>query len=292
MDRARLAELWPHAETSRFVDVRPHGWHLQEMGSGETLLLIHGAGGATQSWRALMPELARTHRVVAFDMPGQGFTRMGARMRCGLDPLAEDIAALLAAERIAPAALIGHSAGAAVALRMWEIGAAPGATVIGINPALAKFEGVAGWLFPAMAKMLAINPFAAGFLAATASEASVRRLIEGTGSRLDPLGISLYRRLSSDPAHVDATITMMAQWRLDGLIDRLPGLAAPTTFLVAEKDAAVPPEVAKRAAERMPRARVRSLGALGHLAHEEDAPAVAAAIREALADPPPGAGEA
>ena len=72
---------WPHSDRSRIVDCAPHRWHVQEMGAGELILLLHGAGGATHSFRDLAPRLARSHRVVAIDLPGQGFTRAGGRDR-------------------------------------------------------------------------------------------------------------------------------------------------------------------------------------------------------------------
>ena len=86
---------WPMADVSRKVLCRPHRWHVQDAGTGDTILLIHGAGGATQSWRGIFPLLAQTHRVIAIDLPGQGFTEIGARGRCGLRHMAEDIAALM-----------------------------------------------------------------------------------------------------------------------------------------------------------------------------------------------------
>lgn len=271
---------WPMAEQSRFVLCRPHKWHVQEMGAGQTLLLIHGAGGATQSWRGLMPILAQTHHVVAVDLPGQGFSLMGGRMRCGLDGMAEDLLALVLKEGWQPRAVIGHSAGAAVALRMAELGL--DAQIIGINAALANFKGVAGWLFPALAKVLALNPLTARMFTATATPATVRRLIDGTGSRLDAEGLALYHRLATDRVHVDATLTMMAQWQLDGLLARLGRIAVPVDLIAGLNDKAVPPQTSRDAAAAIPTARLTELAGLGHLAHEEAPEAVLAAIHAAL----------
>jgi magnesium chelatase accessory protein len=39
-----------------------------------TVLLLHGTGASTHSWRALAPLLARRCTVVALDLPGHGFT--------------------------------------------------------------------------------------------------------------------------------------------------------------------------------------------------------------------------
>ena len=261
---------WPMAAHSRQVLLRPHRWHVQEAGSGATLLLIHGAGGATQSWRGLFPLLAARFHVVAVDLPGQGFTQMGARQRCGLDHMAEDLLALVRHQGWKPRMIIGHSAGVAVALRMAELGGAPEGGIIGLNAALQNFKGVAGWLFPAMAKFLALTPFTASVFAASANERLVRGLIKGTGSQLDDAGIALYLRLASDRAHVDGTLAMMAQWRLDGLLRRLPQTAGSVTLLTGLNDLAVPPDTSRQAARIIPGCRLIELPRLGHLAHEED----------------------
>ena len=275
------AEGWPLTAFSRHVLCRPHRWHVQESGSGPVILLIHGAGGATQSFRHLFPLLTTDHRVIAVDLPGQGFTQLGARQRCGLDPMAEDLLSLLQQEEIKPDLIVGHSAGAAIALRLVELGVSPRHGIVAINAALGNFKGVAGWLFPAMAKVLAATPFTADLFCATTTPASVRRLIAGTGSRLGAEGQALYLRLARDPGHVGATLAMMAQWSLDPLLARLPEVETPVTFVVGDKDTAVPPKTSVDAAAGMPQATVVHLPGLGHLAHEEDAPAVAAIIRDA-----------
>lgn len=277
----RDAQDWPLTEYSRLVLNRPHRWHVQEAGQGDVLLLIHGAGGATQSWRGLFPLLAKSHRVVAVDLPGQGFTGLGGRMRCGLEQVAEDILSLMEREGWHPSALIGHSAGAAIALRIAEMGT-PRAHVIGVNAALQNFEGVAGWLFPIMARTLALNPFTADLFAASVTRKRVERLIEGTGSRIDEEGLRLYQRLASDRTHVDATLAMMSQWRLDGLLERLPRLQNPVTLIAGTNDRAVPPEASRRAAERLPHARLIEAPGLGHLMHEEAPELVARHVRDAL----------
>ncbi|WP_371060838.1 alpha/beta fold hydrolase BchO [Rhodosalinus sp. 5P4] len=288
MDWARDLPGWPNADMSRRAAVAPHRWHVQEAGAGETLLLIHGAGGSTHSFRDLLPILAADRHVVALDMPGQGFTRAGTKSRCSLPLMTTDIAALVAAEGWQPRAIIGHSAGAAIALALAER-LTPAPDVIGINAALGNFEGVAGWLFPALAKLLALNPFtASAFTLGGASPARVRRLIGSTGSELDETGLALYARLMGDRDHVDATLKMMAQWSIDPLIGRLPDLAARTLFITGDRDRAVPPSVSDRAAARLPDARVVHLPGLGHLAHEENPAAVAAEIEGFLAGRPAG----
>lgn len=281
MDPERRPPDWPMAAHSRVVACRPHRWHVQEMGEGPLLLLIHGAGGATQSWRHLMPMLARTHRVVAVDLPGQGMTRLGARQRCGLRHMAEDLDRLCMQEGWVPHTIIGHSAGTAIALEMTRQRDAQ--RVVGINAALGNFKGLAGLLFPMMAKALAMTPMVARiFTASAAQPASVRRLIEGTGSTLPDEDLRWYRALVNDRDHVDGTLAMMAQWDLNPLLRALPGHAAKTLLITGSNDKAVPPTTSRDVAGKMANARYVQLPDLGHLAHEENAAAVLAPILEFL----------
>lgn len=281
MDWARDLPGWSHPSLSRRIALAPHRWHVQEAGDGPTLLLLPGAGASVHTWRKLIPELARDYHVVALDLPGQGFTQSPNAARSGLEETVTDIAALLKAEAWQPVAIIGHSAGAAIALRLSQTLGIP--KIIGINPALDHFDGVAGWLFPILAKLLALNPLTASLFAFGASAGRARRLIEGTGSRIDAEGLSYYTRLIGDRPHVNGALQMMAHWSLDGLLQDLPKITAQVLFLTGENDKAVPPDVATRAAARLAHAETHMLPGLGHLAHEEDPDAVLTHIRGFLA---------
>jgi len=272
---------WPHRDCSRRIACRPHLWHVQEMGEGPLVLLLHGAGGATHSWRHLMP-LLTGYRVIAIDLPGQGFTRMGSRRRCGVDAMAEDIAGLCSAEGWEPYAVIGHSAGGAIALRLAEM--LPLSRVIGINAALGSFDGAAGWLFPLMAKVLAATPMVPElFSKLSGTPDRVAALLASTGSAIDAEGRAQYLTLIRSSGHVDATLAMMAQWKLDGLLLRLPAVQARVLLITGALDKTVPPGVSKRAASRIPGAEWVDLPGLGHLAQEEAADVVAGVVLRFLA---------
>ncbi len=280
MDWAADGPAWPNREFSRFVDVRPHRWHVQEAGTGPTILMLHGAGGATQSWRGLLPLLAARHHVVAPDLPGQGFTKMGTRQRCTLRLMAEDVAALCDDQGWRPDLIVGHSAGGALALELAGLMHPLG--VVGINAALGTFEGMAGWLFPMMAKLLSMNPLTPVIFSRMVSERRIAELIGSTGSRIDAEGLALYRRLASDRAHVDGTLAMMAQWDVEMLAERLPYLDTPALFLAGEDDGTVPPRISRDAAARMRNAAYRGFPGRGHLLHEEAPDEVAEVISDWL----------
>ncbi|MEP3056281.1 alpha/beta fold hydrolase BchO [Ascidiaceihabitans sp.] len=269
---------WPHSDVSQRIFNPPHRWHVQhmgqQMGQGPVALLLHGAGGSTHSFAGLMPLLADRFTVVAIDLPGHGFTQLGARHRSGLPPMAEDIAALCQKQGWKPDIIIGHSAGCALALEICDTILSPRGQVpkvIGINAALSTFEGIAGVLFPAMAKALAALPFTAKVFSELAGkQARVQSLIGGTGSNLTPDQIDLYTRLISDRDHVDGALLMMSQWSLDALLGRLHSISTQTLLVAGAQDKTVPATVSTNAAHALPCARSMVLEGLGHLAHEED----------------------
>ena len=275
MDWQQHKAHWPHAGASQFID-HIHHWHIQQMGAGPDLVLIHGAGGATQSWRGMMPLLAQTYRVTAMDLPGQGFTRRVQHPRCGLDDMARDLSSLLRHIGITKASIVAHSAGVAIALRMAEMGQIQVRHITGFNAALGRFEGMAGWLFPLAAKALVALPFAPHVFARTGgTQANVDRLLRSTGSKTDAEMQRLYHLLASDADHVAGTLRMMADWHLDGLLTRLPRVKTPVHFITGDNDRTVPPTVSATAHRRLPHATLTPCPRLGHLLHEE-APDLAA----------------
>lgn len=268
---------WPFREDSRHVACRLHLWHVQELGTGPILLLIHGAGGATHSFRNLIPLLTGGYSVIVLDLPGQGFTKLGERGRCGLEAMAQDIAALCEQERWDPYAIIGHSAGAAIALRLMEI--RPAKAVIGINAAIGKFEGAAGWVFPILARFLAVTPLVSQmFSKLVGTPRQVKRLLVSTGSHIDAAGQAQYLYLMRQPNHIGGTLAMMSQWDVDALMQSLPHQTNPCLLITGSKDLAVPPDVSERAAAQRPDCRWLNVKGFGHLIHEEAAEAVSQLI--------------
>jgi len=276
---------WPGRATSRIVPSKPHRWHVQVTGEGPDVLLLHGAGASSHSWAALIPHLARDHRVIALDLPGHGWTR-SPRGRARLVDVAADIANLCVQEGWAPGLVIGHSAGGAVSLELARQARIALDRLVIVNGALENFRGAAGWLFPVLAKALALNPLTGLLISQGGRSAQqVRSILSSAGTELDEAALSQYARLIQRRAHVDGTLAMMAQWSLDDLNRALPQIATPTLFIHGEKDGAVAASVAERAAGLMPAARLVTLPGVGHLAHEEAPDRVAAEIAQFTATP-------
>ena len=284
LDWSRDGADWPNRAASRFVRAGGLDWHVQRTGSGAMMLLIHGTGASTHSWNTLLPLMAEDHEVIALDLPGHGFTTSRPSGFVSLPWMARVVGDLIAELGISPAYVVGHSAGAAVAARMILDGRIAPEGMISLSGALLPFPGVAQHLFPAIAKLLFLNPFVPRIMTwhAQSDAKAVTRLIDGTGSKINARQMALYARLFRSRSHVEAALGMMANWDLGALEADLPNLALPVTLVAPEGDTFIAPDVAERAARILPDAQVVRVPALGHLAHEEDAGIIARIITAAI----------
>jgi len=277
-DWNREGHDWPNAEASHFVTVGGIRWHVQVMGAGPVLLLLHGTAAATHSWRDLLPLLAPHFTVVAPDLPGHGFT--GAMARATPTGVASAVAGLVEALKLPPALTVGHSAGAAVAFAMAAGNLARPQAIVSLGGAILPFPGLAGKLFPAMARMIFVNPLMPEIFAMRARVPGEIPpfLHRATGSRIDARGLMFYERLLKTSGHIGGALALMASWDLEALERQLPGLDLPILLAHGANDATIPAKTAAKVAARLPRAEVQILPALGHLAHEEDPAGHAALI--------------
>ena len=273
---------WPNRAHSRFVDAGRVRWHVQVMGEGPALLLLHGTGAATHSWRDLAPLLAEHFTVVAPDLPGHGFTTGRPAGGLSMPAMARGVGDLLQALDVKPRAIVGHSAGAAIAIRMALDGVAEPDFIVGFAAALLPFPGLGAKLFPTLARLLFVNPFAPHFFARlgrTPGE-TARFLVRSTGSHIDAAGVGFYERLFSTSDHCAGAITMMADWDLESLKRDLPRLQTRLLLVHGEEDSAIPVSSALDATDMVKGAKVMPLIGLGHLAHEERPEEIADIVRE------------
>ena len=303
---------WPHRHASRFVQADGLRWHVQQFDGQITTapspapelrdpaapqlaaklplaLLLHGTGASTHSWRGLAPLLAPHFNLLAVDLPGHAFTSMptggAGSAQLSLPGMARAVHALLDVLKFSPALVIGHSAGAAIGVRMCLDGLIAPQLVVGINGAFLPLGGLAGQIFSPVAKLMAAAPFVPKLFSWRAADPTVlQKLIDSTGSTLDATGLALYGKLVSNPGHAAGALGMMANWDLPQLERDLPQLKTPLCLVVGSHDRTIAPAQANRVlAVLMPPGKsvnsgLVTLDGLGHLAHEERPDLVAKAV--------------
>ena len=266
-----VADFWPRAETSRFVQVGNIEFHVQISGAGEDVLLLHGAGASAHSFSGLAARLSERYRVIAPDLPGQGFTTLLPVESVGLVPFVHYLSELMTLLEATPRWIVGHSAGAALAAQYALAADLPPKGILCINAAFNPFGSLAAPLFSKTAKWFARSAWLPRALASPALRwRATGSMLADTGSAVDPLMSRCYDTLLGNPDHIAGTLRMMAGWDLPPLLDRLSSLHVPVWLAAAEGDRTIPPERSTSVANDLPLARSVRIPELGHLAHEED----------------------
>ena len=269
---------WPHHELSNFIDSETHTWHVQDTNELNPKkkklpisLFIHGAGASTHSWRLVLDQLKDSFRIILVDLPGHGFSRIGKKNRSSLEFITQDLEFLLMKMNINPDLVVGHSAGAAVALNLALSKKINIQGILCLNGALGNFSGIAGLLYPLLAKFLSMSPLTVPFFTSLySSKNQVEKFLTLTGSKINPKGIIYYKKLISDKKHVEGTLAMMSQWNLNQLILRLKQIEIPVCLIVGENDNIIENNDNLKASKDIPNAEFITNPEQGHLMHEEN----------------------
>jgi magnesium chelatase accessory protein len=270
---------WPNRAASSFVQAGGLTWHIQRAGSGPKLLLVHGTGASTHSWRGIFPLLAQKYSVLAMDMPGHGFTELPDPEQLSLPGMSASIGALVKSLDFQPDIAMGHSAGAAILTRMCLDGLITPKGVVSINGAILPLSAWSFQFFSPLAKLLFVNPYVPRFFAWTAGdEKRVADIIKQTGSDIDAEGLKFYWRLFQNPAHVTGALGMMANWDLPSMEPDLARLKTRLLLIASGNDKAIPADDAFRVRDKVPGSVVTYFKDRGHLAHEESPAEIAATV--------------
>jgi pimeloyl-ACP methyl ester carboxylesterase len=251
-------------------------------GEGEPLVLVHGLGGAASNWIALAPLLLPGRRLLVPELPGHGGSQP-LPGRPALDAYAESLAVLLEHEAGAPAPVVGHSFGGAVALRLAVrrpelVGALVLVAAAGISSGRRRARyalTVTGLVQPG--KRIAPHR------RLVARSAFLRTLVFGHWGAADPPAFppEVAEAFLSGPArHTDTSSAGNALVRDDPRQD-LERVRCPCLVLWGARDSQLPVDDAFEYARRL-RAPLRTIADCGHLPIGERPDACADAIREFL----------
>lgn len=255
-----------------FVQQGPIRWRIAAVGpsQGPSALLLHGAGASSHSMLPLMRLLSEDFRVIAPDLPGH------ARTTCtGFHPslpnVADVLARLLDALELSPELVVGHSAGAAVAMRL-ALDQAPSQRprlLVGLAPAVYPFRPHGNALAQLAAAALARSMWPSVLAGYLSKPRRVRRLLRSTGSVLDGRGLRAYHNLLSDPAHIRGVLAMMSRWDVTGLAAEIAATELPLLLLTGSADRAVESGRIAALADTIAHCTHVEIDGAGHLLHEE-----------------------
>jgi magnesium chelatase accessory protein len=277
---------WQQRVHSRRVAAAGLDWHVQVAGQGPTVLLLHGTGASAHSWAGLLPLLQGAATVVVPDLPGHAFTRGATPEQLTLPRMAAALGALLQALQLPPAHLVvGHSAGAALALRMALSAEHPPAAVLGFAPSLvAPPEIYTRWLAPLVNPVATSGPVARLMSGVAARSGLIDLLLDSTGSRLTPAQRQPYKTLFSERSHVRGAVGFMAAADLPALNADAARLRSRMAFVMGQGDRWIPERALRPVLQRCyPDADAQAWPG-GHLVHEEQPARAAQRVLALLAE--------
>jgi pimeloyl-ACP methyl ester carboxylesterase len=234
-------------------------------GEGEPLVLVHGLGGAASNWRVLAPLLARRSRVIVPDLPGHGASEPPLAAP-SLAAYADRVGELIEQEATGPAAVVGHSFGASVALRLaLRRPEAVRAVVLAGAAGISSRRRAARLALPALA-VLRPGRVACRFRKSVKRYPRLRGLVFGGWGAADPAALAddaVDGLLEPAALHRDTLSAALAVVRDDPRTE-LGRLRCPRLVLWGARDGQVPVADAFEYARRL-RAELRVIAGCGHL---------------------------
>lgn len=116
-NRIPPATLQAHPASHKLV-VSGVELHFLRKGRGEPLLLLHGIGASTFTWRFLIEKFAQDFDVIALDLPGFGDSEKPLDFNYGLDGYTQIVQEFLARLQVSTCYVVGSSMGGTIALNL------------------------------------------------------------------------------------------------------------------------------------------------------------------------------
>ena len=270
----------------RFAEVRGTRLRYLVGGEGEPLVLVHGLGGAAANWLALAPLLLPGRRLLVPELPGHGGSAPLAAAP-SLSAYADRIGLLLEREELAPAPVVGHSLGGAIALRLairrpevvWAIVLAGAAGISSASRNARYALTITGIVKPGRK----IAPHRAR----VARSPFLKRLVFGRWGAADPPALppEVVDAFLAGPARHTDTVSAAGALVRDDVRADLERVRCRVLVLWGARDNQLPVADAFEYARRL-RAPLRVIADCGHLLVGERPDVCADAIQEFLAGEP------
>lgn len=249
-----------------FIDVDGVRLHYVQAGEGDTVVLIHGFGASTFSYRYTIPELAQHFRVVALDLKGFGYSERPAGSDYSLTAQAELVRGAMDRLGIERAAVVGHSMGGAIAMRL----------VLSHPERVSRLVLVDSASDDMMHRGLLPSWVAAPFVPIAVTFTVHRRRFRQFALRsavhdpahITPEVVEGYMRPSRFRGYARGLAALLTGRGVDQPL-AIERIEQPTLILWGEHDRWLPPSQGEALAEAIPNAQLVLLRSAGHLPLEE-----------------------
>jgi pimeloyl-ACP methyl ester carboxylesterase len=244
--------------------------HLRRAGKGEPVLLLHGLGASSYSWRFALPRLAERFEVFAPDLPGFGRAEKPLDFDYSLDGLHRWLIAFMDAVGVRRARFVGNSMGGVISL--WTAFETPERVerlaLLG-TPAYPEYRPKLLWPlgWPVIGSLYewALGETTLRYIARTTFVDQSKITDELIAEYGEPLKSAAGRRAVAE------FIRRVTRLDWHSRVGRLREIAQPALVMVGDSDHMVRREGGERLARDLANARFALVERCGH-APQEDAP--------------------
>ena len=245
----------------------------EEKGQGSPVLLIHGFGASTYTWRHIGPELARNHRVIAVDLKGFGQSDKPFDEHYSVFDQADLLAQLIVDLNLRDLTVVGHSFGGGVAL---VLALDDDQRIKGRITKLVLLDTIAyPQDIPVFFRMLDMPLFSHLGVRIVPPALQTRialRIAYLDNSKIDDEEVETYAAPLRTAAGKHAIIHSARQIMPEGLAEiseRYKSIELPTLIAWCDHDRIVPLDVGLKLRRTLPNASLRIVEGCGHMPQEE-----------------------
>jgi len=262
--------------------------HYEEQGRGQPLILVHGYGASTYSWRHVLPHFSKSYRVIAIDLKGFGLSDKPTDNDYTLPEQSRIISEFIRVHRLENVILAGHSLGGAVALYTYLLqadhDARPVSKLILLDTASYHQD------LPAFVSILRVPIINDLSLLLTSSNFKSRMILRKAffdDSKITAEMVATYGAYLSLPGASQALIKTAKQMippDIEEISERYKDIAVPVLLIWGENDEIVPLEVGRKLARNIPKATLVVIPNCGHVPQEECPSQAIEAMQSFLSD--------
>jgi pimeloyl-[acyl-carrier protein] methyl ester esterase len=260
-------------------DARPIApLHVESVGQGPPLVLLHGWALHSGLWGPLVPRLARRFRVHAVDLPGHGHSAVVEPYT--LEAVTEAVAASTA-DIDEPLTVLGWSLGGIVAMH-WALAEPQRVARLVLVCTTPRFAAGADW--PHGMESATLARFGDELRVAWRQTLQRFLSLQVQGSEHGRAALAAMRHdlfTRGEPAPVVLAKALDALGSID-LRQRVPMLAQPTRIVAGERDVLTPAAASAWLAAALPQATARTIPGAGHAPFLSHPDAFAAALDDFL----------
>jgi magnesium chelatase accessory protein len=280
----RIPLDWPNRQHSKLISIGDLDWHVQLTGKGPVVLLLHGTGSSTHSWSDLIPLLESHAQVLVPDLPGHAFT-LGAKLEdLKLDEIARSLQRLIEQLGIeAPSIVVGHSAGAPLALRFAVAASKQPKLIVALNPSFIPPPAVYTSFFGPLLGPITRSSTLSSLLASLSPGLGVvDKLLDSTNTILPESRRIYYRKLFERSDHVRGAMNFLAAADIQKVLVEANLYQGKLICVLGNQDAWIPVKpLEKIIREYFPAAEIVKWEG-GHIMHELEPNKVAQLILAGL----------